>query len=119
MSKIVQAVNTMIENPKLITKVIRSGDELFFLYKNKYKWSMTKRQGTYLLWFYPGEETLEQLVSYEVQEWDDVAMVTYRDSDIGTREAKSSFSELYQLLQEKVHGVNDVLDDIISDDSLL
>jgi len=119
MSKIVQAVNAMINNPKLISKVIQSNDELFFLYKKKYKWSMALRDGTHFLWFYPGEQAIEQLALEEGPDWDDVPMVTYRDSEIGTREAKSSFAELYKLLEEKLYGVNDVLDDIISDDSLL
>lgn len=117
MSKIVQAVNAMIANSKLITTVVRRGDDLFFLYKDKYKWSIAKRGEEYLLWFYPGKETLEQIASHEGADWDKVDMVTYRDSEIGTHEAKASFSELYQLLGEKVYGVNDVLDDIISDES--
>lgn len=123
MSKIVQAVNAMINNPKLITKVIQGHDELFFLYKNKYKWSMTERDGTHFLWYYPGDETLEELAMFEPQDWGDgiadgIAVVTYRDTEIGTREAKSSFLELYTLLKERLYGVNDALDDIISDDLL-
>ena len=42
-------------------------------------------------------------------------MVTYKDTEIGTKEAKASFAELHTLIKERVYGVNDVLDDIISD----
>lgn len=118
MSKIVQAVNAMIANPNLISKVIKGKgeSELFFLYKDKYKWSMSKREHGYVLWFYPGNETLEELVSFDGIDWSNgVSMVTYQDTEIGTKEAKASFSELYTLLKERVHGVNKVLDDIISD----
>ncbi|UUZ72960.1 hypothetical protein LP415_05615 [Polaromonas sp. P1(28)-8] len=115
MSKIVQAVNAMISNPDKIGKVIRGESEFFFLYKDKYKWSMSPREGDHILWFYPGDESLEQLASYEGQDWEDTSMVTYRDSEIGTKEAKASFAELYTLLKERVYGVNKVLDDIISD----
>ncbi len=118
MSKIVQAVNAMIANPSFITDVIKGeeGDEIFFLYKGKYKWSMAQRDQKCYLWFYPGnEEALARLASYEGPDWEGVAMVAYNDAEIGTKEAKASFSELHNLIKEKVFGVNDALDDIISD----
>jgi hypothetical protein len=115
MSKIVQAVNAMISNPDKIGKVIQGDSELFFTYKDKYKWSMSQRDKEYFLWFYPGSESIEQLAVYEGDDWEETPMVTYRDSEIGTREAKASFADLYTLLKERVFGVNQVLDDIISD----
>jgi len=42
-------------------------------------------------------------------------MVKYSDTEVGTKEAKSSFAELYTIVKERLYGVNDVLDDIISD----
>lgn len=117
MSKIVQAVNSMISNSHLISNVIRGGEEIFFLYKNSYKWSMKRRDDSHLLWFYPGDESLEQLAqhfSHEFGSPEDITMVSYSDKEIGTKEAKASFSELYTLLNEKLYGVDEVLDDIIS-----
>jgi len=116
MSKIVQAVNAMISNPQLITKVIKHGNELFFLYKNTYKWSMTRDDDdVHILWYYPGSETLEGLASMSGSGWDpEIEMVTYRDSEIGTKEATASFTELYTLLKERLYDVNEVLDDIIA-----
>lgn len=120
MSKIVQAVNAMICNPDKISNVIRNEDEIFFLYKNKYKWSMLKNDsGDHVLWYYPGDERIDQLAYNDWQNWEHVNMVTYKDSEIGTKEAKASFAELYTLLKECVFGVNQVLDDIISDSDLL
>jgi hypothetical protein len=118
MSKIVQAVNAMISNSKLITSVIKGESELFFLYKNKYKWSISKREDGHILWYYPGSETLQSLASHDGDDWQGVEMVTYKDSEIGTKEAKATFSELYTLLNEKIYGIDDVLNDIISDDLL-
>lgn len=121
MSKIVQAVNAMITHPELITNVIRGGDEheeFFFLYKNKYKWSISKRDGDHSLWYYPAEEPLEALASYEGPDWSQIATIMYRDSEIGTKEAKASFSELYTLVKERIYKVNEVLEDIISDSDL-
>lgn len=120
MSKIVQAVNSMIANPALITNVMRGDSELFFLYKNKYKWSMAKRDNGHHLWYYPGDENLEVLVAFDGtgMGFEDIAMVHYHDGEIGTKEAKASFSELYTILSEKVYGIDTVLDDIISDNDI-
>jgi len=117
MSKIVQAVNAMISNSKFITEVTRGNDEIFFLYKRKYRWSMARRDDEHVLWFYPGDESVRSLASRDGN-WDDVEMVVYKDSEIGTREARASFTELYSLLTEKVYGVDEVLDDIIADDDI-
>ena len=116
MSKIVQAVNSMIANSDRITNVIKGESEIFFLYNKKYKWSMTRRDGEHILWFYPGSISLQNLASHDGDDWQGVEMVNYKDTDIGTKEAKATFSELYTLLNEKVYGIDEVLNDIISDD---
>ena len=41
--------------------------------------------------------------------------VKYDSAYIKTREATESFNELYQIIKEKLHGVDIVLDDIIAD----
>jgi len=121
MSKIVQAVNSMISNPELISKVVEAGTEIFFLYKNKYKWSMRRRDDSHYLWFYPGNESLETLAAYSELGWEEETptMVVYHDAKIGTKEARASFAELYTLLKEKLYGIDEVLNDIISDAELL
>ena len=115
MSKIVQAVNSMISHSDKITNVLNGDGEIFFLYKN-YKWSMAKRDADHYLWFYPNAESLDSLLQHGPGEWSEVDMVCYKDSDIGTKEAKASFAELYSVVKEKIYGVDEVLDDIISDD---
>ena len=115
MSKIVQAVNAMITNADLITPVIQNDNEFFFVYRGKYKWSISKREDEHLLWYYPSDDSIESLAIYDGQDWVDTPMVTYRDSEIGTREAKASFAELYTLVKERLYGINAMLDDIISD----
>lgn len=118
MSKIIQAVNAMISNPSAITKVIKKADDIYFLYKGKYKWSITIQNDDSMLWYYPGTESIEQLASTDDWEWENVPMVTYRTSEIGTREARASFAELYVVLKERLYKVNEVLDDIINDEDL-
>lgn len=118
MSKIVQAVNSIIANRDGITEVIKGESETFFIYKGKYTWSMAKRPDGLWLWFYPGNPDPEMLAGLDGDDWEGVAMVSYKDADIGTREAKASFQELFTILSEMVFGVDKVLDDIIADGDL-
>jgi hypothetical protein len=117
MSKIVQAVNAMISNPQSVTSIIPGSedrDELFFSYKNKHNWSIGSRDGDLFLWFYPGDQKIEHLAK-RAGDWGAIPIVIYNASEIGTKEAKQSFSELYGLLKERLYGVDIVLNEIISD----
>lgn len=116
MSKIVQAINAMISHPHLITEVTRNGTELFFLYNGKHKWSMALRDNGTWLWYYPGNDSLEDLANQDWEDIEHIPMVTYRDTEIGTKEAKASFSELFSILKEKVYGMDRVFEDIIGTD---
>jgi hypothetical protein len=121
MSKIVQAVNAMISNKRNISNVMAGANgEIFFLYKDKYKWSMrADDSGDYMLWHYPNDGwSLESLAQYDQGNWEEVPMVFYRASDIGTKEARASFAELYQIIKDRQYGMDEVLDDIISDSEL-
>src|SRR5678816_3706953 len=113
MSKVVQAVNAMISHPDKITNVLRGvTGETFFRYDKKHKWSMAKREDGYHLWYYPGDERLEQLASYEGPEWDETPLVYYKAADIGTKEATESFADLYRVIHERMFGMDGVLNDI-------
>jgi len=117
MSKIVQAVNAMISNPSNITNVLHNDGEYFFLYKKKYKWSTRQSETGINLFFYPTNLSLETLCRFDSDDWQGFSeMIVYRDSDIGTKEAKSSFQELYTVVKEKVFGIDEMLNDIINDD---
>jgi hypothetical protein len=58
--------------------------------------------------------TSEELAAFELDDWREFdQMASYSDGSIGTQEAKASFRDLYDLLTEKVYGIDLVLDDII------
>jgi hypothetical protein len=124
MSKIVQAANVMVSNPALISDVLFGSaepDEVFFTYKSKYKWSITKNEdsnGCHLLHYYPSEDiSIEALAAMDNFDWNLYnQIVTYSSQEIGSKEAKETFSELYTITIEKQFGMDTVLDDIISDD---
>ena len=118
MSKIVIAANAMIEYKEKITNVIPGWNaaEVFFLYDNKYKWSVFKRSdGHYSLMYFPGNQSLSVLAGMEDQEWADFTQhVTYSSKDIGTRESLDTFQDLYNLVVNRKYGMEEVLDDIIN-----
>lgn len=113
MSKIVTAVNVMISCASMISGVLQNGSKLFFLYDDKYKWSLGYDDDTdnYYLFYYPGSEPIDRLAAMDFYEASYVSYST--ETDLKTREAKESLAELYRILKEKIHGVDKVLDDII------
>jgi len=116
MSKIITAINKMIENKDAITNVILSEEEYFFLYKNKIKWSIIEDDDKDItLVLYPDSSSkLDELAN--TTNWDKVNMVTYNTYDFKTQEANESFNELLQIVKGKVFGVDNLLDEIIGDD---
>ncbi len=112
MSKIIQAVNTMILNSHKISRVTKDNGEIFFLYDDKHKWSITEREDNYTLYFYYGNFSFDYLIT-KIKNPDFSEYVSYSSKEIGTREALESLSELYHLLTEKLYGIDKVLDDII------
>lgn len=120
MSKIIQAVNAMISNPDKISSVsktfIPNEHEYYFLYKNKYKWSICSTDDNeYSLFYYADEITLDEVKNYSITNWQELSFVKYLSKEINTKEAFESFSELYRIVNEKALGIDDILSDIISD----
>lgn len=117
------AVNKIISKNNKITNVQKRDNELFFLYDTKYKWSIrqatgevTEGRSDYFLYYYPATLSLEQLAKLEDSEWKGIDLVEYSTRDLKTREAYDSFRELYTIVNEKLHGFDSVLDEIIEDD---
>ncbi|MEG0678092.1 MAG: hypothetical protein RR473_15775, partial [Comamonas sp.] len=114
MSKIVQAINAMIANSGQISSVTpaqHNNSEYFFLYKNKYTWSISRNSNSeHRLYFYPSAKSVGHLPNFDEHDWENIPMVAYSDTEIATKEAKASFSELYTIIKEKIYGISDVLD---------
>lgn len=115
MSKIIRTVNTMIQNPDKITNVKRKENEYYFLYNEKYKWSIHKSESVYYLHYYPFDITIEEISEIEDLEWEAYDYVSYNTKELKSREAEESFLELYQILKEKIYNMDKVLDEIIKD----
>lgn len=117
MSKIVQVANAIISNPQFITEAIADDDEFFFLYKDKYRWSIKENdEGNCYLYFYPGCPSMDDIMNVSAGSgWDSLGMVVYSASEIGTAESYQTFSELFNLIKEKAYGIDAAFDDILSD----
>lgn len=111
--KIVQVMNAMISNPEKISNVLQNDGEYYFLYDKKHKWSIKSLGDNYTLFFYPTNTlSIEQLATND--DWVNFSeVVSYTSQEIKTREATESFSELYQIVSEKLYGLDDIFDEII------
>lgn len=123
MSKIVQAVNAMISRSDLITDVYKGEyeTECFFKYDGKHNWSIGEGSNSFFISYYPGESVdLKELASIPNDHWDNAAPrnISYNTQTIGTKEATESFSELLNIVNEKIHGMDSILDDIINSDDM-
>lgn len=123
MSKIVRAINAMISQSQKIKEVYKGNgnrNELFFVFDDKYKWSIFQTyEGSYILFFYPGDISINFLANmqdFERQNLKDV--VAYDEEDLATREASGSLKELYITVLEKLYNLDDVLNDIILTDDI-
>jgi hypothetical protein len=117
MSKAIQAINVMIGNSSQISNIIKNNKLYFFLYANKHKWSIRENQGDIYLFYYPGQESLQEIATMapnSLLNYDN--FVTYSTEEFKTREAIESLQELYRVVKEKSLGVDKALDDIIGRD---
>ena len=115
MSKIVKVANAMIMSDKKITDVQgNENGEYFFMYDGKYKWSINCVGNEYNLFYYPGDISIEKLMSFSPPEWDEYKdMIRYGTKEINAKEARDTFRELYLMLKEKAYGTDKAFDDII------
>ena len=119
MNKIISAINSMILNSQKINNVVKSttSNEFFFLYDNKYKWSISMNPDNEELYlhYYKTNLDINELASiYNWQDYDDI-YTTFSTKELKTQEAKESFLELYKLINNRRFDLDDVLDDIIND----
>lgn len=117
MSKIIVAINKIINKSDLIDEVYKNEKEIFFKYNKKYKWSIGKSQdNNYYLCYYNTDVSVKQLSNMPDDFWATFRdFIVYSTRELNTREAISSFDELYTIVNEKILGFDKVLDDIISD----
>lgn len=127
MSKIVEAINSMIKNKSQIEDVAVDSyflDNRRYRYIFKYKhyiWSIEDTSeavanGGYELKYYPGFTKVSDLLNcLDNRGMTQDEYVRYDSIVMNEIEAIESFRELYQVVIEKLHNVDKVLDDIISD----
>lgn len=121
MSKIIQVINTMIINSDKISNVIISKNtkEYFFLYSNKFKWSITEGViedvKQIILYLYPQNDiTLGELA--KISDFIEYTnYIVYKSSEFKSVEATESFNELLNIVKNKIYGVDEILDTILKE----
>jgi hypothetical protein len=118
MNKIVQAVNAMILGKEKIFPVITSEKgELFFVFDEKYKWSMSRNDVSkdYYLHFYPFSSNITDIAM--ITDWTkyENKYITYSTKELKAQEAIESFAELFNILMNKRYNMDSILDKIIGD----
>lgn len=120
MSKIIQVINSMIENSKKITEIEKKETNFFFLYK-EYVWSIIQWSNDvtdevkYSLIYYPKNKKISELRILGYADMLKIDRVFYSTDDFKTKEAFESFAQLYTMIKEKYYGIDKMFDDILED----
>jgi len=113
--KIVKVIRAIINNPQNISDILRDKAEIFFEYRGKYKWSISKtEEGEYYLHlYYKGDMNLQELSDFT--DWENYSYDSFTSTELEAF-GDGIMEELYTILDHKDSGVDDIFDDIISDD---
>lgn len=116
------AVQRMLDQPGLITDVAEAEHEYYFKFKG-HVFSVLRRTrdeefGVYSFYIYPrwtgATDALAELYQYGEPENPATAFHCAKMSP----DAEDLFAKLYQVIDSKVNGVDELLDDIINDSDL-
>lgn len=117
MSKIIQVINSMILNKKLIDVKVTDNINYYFTYNENYKWCIWRyHQGSGInLTFYPiGAEVTMEVLYNDIQfDNNTIQKITYTSDDYKNKEAIETFQDLYKIIQEKALGVDGIFDDLL------
>ncbi len=118
MSKIVRTINAMLSNAGKITETLAAGGDYYFVYDGKHRWSIGTCDDGYALTYFATSLNLSAIsrMRYDGGALDMINPVTYLSNDIGTREARESFRELFMTVRDRASGLDRVMDEIIGDD---
>jgi hypothetical protein len=105
----------MISNKDKIGNVVKGGQEYFFIFNQKHKWSISfnDSENKVFLHLYPDENiSLNDLTT--ITDWESYGdYITYRSEEFKSKEALETFLELYDIVKSKLFGAEDILDDIL------
>lgn len=125
MSKIVQVVNTMLNNPSKITNVQKKHDVILFNYLHEQLWGILKQDNDHIIFsIYPQKDipiTVKDLVKMDDLDWKltPPVSVAYSSESLKESEALESFTELHKVIIEKLYGIDDIFEQIIKDGQIM
>lgn len=134
MSTVIEVLNKIIERKNRITRTASFNDKLYFLYDDKYLWSIEKQlhssndeRASYIVELYPNvgvnidkvqfppyiEKNLE-LLEENPRASQLYSRVSYSSVNYPTRAAHDTFTELYLIVSGKASGADDILQAILN-----
>lgn len=112
MEKISILLQLMIENQNVITNVILDEEDNYFFSYNSSVWSIVKANNLVTLTLYV-QNNLEVTTLADDINRDEINQVSYISDDFES-DNKEKLTKLYTIVKERVYGVNELLDQIIS-----
>lgn len=120
MDRIIQVINTIIENKASITGAAKQGVVYYFLYNYKHIFSIHEASKGGVLYFnvYPSPDySIDKIIAIRASldpKMDDIPVITYSSADYKTIEGQESFRELLILIKSKLYDVESVFNDILN-----
>lgn len=108
----------ILSEPEFISDIFRSANEYYFRYGG-HAFSVLRRTddnefGRYSIYVYPKwKGTLEDLAVASSVESEDFPMAAYHQSQFKGADAYDYFAAVYQLMENRQLGLDDVFDDIL------
>lgn len=116
--KAVAVIKRIVSSPETIKEIIDADNEFYFKFQG-HAFSILKRidheeYGPYTFYIYPKWNSSTNELSSIFAAGNDfgVKIVAFHASRLG-KEAEAQFAKLYELIERKAGGVEDILDDIL------
>lgn len=134
MSTIIEVLNVIIDNRDKIKEVARGSDpnKLYFRYGGPRIWSV-ELNGPIVVRVYPNSDVIGEISLEKIARSNSIertpenikisqalsANVEYSDQEWTSREAKSTFKDLYKTVLERSYSVDKYFEDIVANGGIL
>lgn len=113
--KVIEAAKLMIRDYRGMQEIVQMNTEFYFKFRN-HTFSILKSEEDYTFFIYPkwDLDTSSLAAEFEFNPSDEIKAVPFNSSITG-EEGKAIFAKLYQAVESKDAGVDEILDDILDE----
>lgn len=119
-AKLLEVITAICNRPELLDDITKSGNEYYFRYKGhvmslSQRNIMQEEDWQYVLYVYSEKyDSIQYLLEcYEHGDPDDIKVVSYNSQEIGDQ----AFRKLFSILESKYLKIDEIFDDILSEDN--